>query len=532
MQARQRAPKKRHDSGFPKDIQSLQQELRLERAARIAAENKVAALERELKGERAARQAAERRAEALEWRLEAAERELEKFRRGRSETEEFLQKTIRRLEKELAERDELLEKVNAQIVWFRENYFAGNRSERAGTEGMAAEEVRSEDNQEDSQSATAKTEAVATMAQSDPATGDTVKRNRGQQPGTKGPARSDRSQLRTETEYLDKEDCKCSTCGKLYRRLTVTKQSPLVELYTELVRILNERYTYVPDCDCAGNKPITADPPAKLFDRTEIGNTVWTYLIARKYLYGEPTERTLKWFSLRHLHLSKGTVTGGLKVINEKLEFLYQALKNHCRGADFWNGDETWWSLFGKRWWMWLVASKDTVVYLLDPSRSKKVPNDFFAGSKGVFMTDRLASYKGLPEDVRKAWCWVHQRRDFLNVFKGMPKLKEWAEAWLKRIATVFVLNHKRFKAWENDQQFGKDFDQAQKLVDEHVHGLKECFEHELKQSGLHKKYLWTTTGPKDCLETLCFCARMLMAVAHNGLASSRQRRSVSFKHG
>ena len=53
-----------------------------------------------------------------------------------------------------------------------------------------------------------------------------------------------------------------------------------------------------------------------------------------------------------------------------------------------------------------------------DPSRSKTVPNDFFAGSAGILMTDRLASYKGLQEAIIKAWCWAHMRRDFFNIYK------------------------------------------------------------------------------------------------------------------
>jgi len=55
-----------------------------------------------------------------------------------------------------------------------------------------------------------------------------------------------------------------------------------------------------------------------------------------------------------------------------------------------------------------LIASDDAVAYILDPSRSKKVPTEFFAGSAGVLMTDRLASYKALQDAIRKAWCWVH----------------------------------------------------------------------------------------------------------------------------
>lgn len=466
MELRRQASSKRHTSTSPSDLQSLRKELQKERAARIGAEARV---------------------QMLEWKLEAMEVELQAFRKARNASEEFLQKQIRKLEKDVADRDELLEKVNAQIVWFRENYFAGNRSERDGVEGKPAEELRLQEDQESTElveAASNATEGAAEESTSDA----NQKRKRGQQRGAKGPTRSDRSQLHTETEYLEKQDCACATCGKGYRRLEVTKSSPLVQLYTEIVRIMHKRYTYVPDCACSGGKPITADPPPKLYDRTDIGNTVWVHLVVQKFLTGVPTNRTLKGLSLQHLPLSQGTVTGGFKVISDKLEFLYQALIDHCRGADLWNGDETWWSIYGKRWWLWLVASDDAVVYLLDPSRSKKVPKDFFAGSKGVFMTDRLASYKGLSDFIRKAWCWVHQRRDFLNVFKGIPKLKKWAEKWLKRIAALYVLAHKRFKAWESNEAFGTDFEAVQANLTQYLDELKECFESELKQSGLHKK--------------------------------------------
>ncbi len=129
----------------------------------------------------------------------------------------------------------------------------------------------------------------------------------------------DHSQLREETEYLDKKDCACSKCGKPYRRLAVTKRSRLVELCRELVQMLYERHVYVPDCTCEGNKIVTADPPPKLYDRCEIGNSVWVHLVVQKYLNGVPTNRTLKEFRRYGYPLSQGTVTGGFIVIDEKL---------------------------------------------------------------------------------------------------------------------------------------------------------------------------------------------------------------------
>jgi len=448
----------------------------------------VESLRKELKVERKARKAAELKVEQLELRIQLMDEQLKVLRRKRSETEEMLQKEIRRLQKEVADRDRLLEKVNEQLVWFRENFMKDNRSEK---DGACEEEPGGPAEKEETKTAATDVSESGENEDDEPSEESTIKRSRGQQKGKKGPSRSDRTRLREETEFLTKAGCACKTCGKAFRRLNTTKSSPLVELFKELVRIMYERAVYVPDCDCAGNEKeiITADPPPKLFDRTEIGNSLWVHFLTEKYLHGTPTNRTLKELNLLGLPLSPGTVTGGFKIINDKITPLYENIINHSRGADLWNGDETWWRLYGKRWWMWLIASDDAVVYVLDPSRSKKVPSNFFAGSDGILMTDRYASYKGLHDGIRKAWCWVHQRRDFLNVFKGIPKLKDWARNWLIEISKLFVLNHRRFKLWEQGKITGSNWNKANEDLNMHVQSLESLWQKEIKNPlSLHKK--------------------------------------------
>ncbi len=520
------------------EVQELRIQMRRQTRAQMAAEQhwaqRVSELEAAL-NKAHARIAAER---YWEHRTSELEAELKAVREAACLREQFLQQTITRLEKEIADfekkvadTDELLEKINAQLVWFRENHFASNKSEQSGADGNAAKDVRSHEAAEQSGDEDSETNSADAKGDEEPeptADGEPKpKRPKGQQKGTKGPGRSDRSQLRTEEEFLSKSNCACGMCGKPYRCLEVTKSSPLVELFHDLVRILYERHIYVPDCNCEGNKIVTADPPDKLYDRTEIGNTVWVHLVVEKFLSGVPTNRTLKEFSLRGLHLSQGTVTGGFQVINGKLDGLYQGLINHCQGADLWNADETWWRVFSKRWWMWLVASDDAVVYLLDPSRSKKVPNGFFGGSKGVLMTDRLASYKGLASDIKKAWCWVHQRRDFLNVFKGMPKLSAWAKEWLELIATLFVLNHKCYKLWEVNKDSGKDWDAAYGNLTEHVQKMQERWENELKQPELHKKQNTILGSMKRHWEGLTLFLTDMRIPLHNNRAERLLRNSV-----
>ena len=106
----------------------------------------------------------------------------------------------------------------------------------------------------------------------------------------------------------------------------------------------------------------------------------------------------------------------------------------------------------GYGWWLWVSLSHDTVVYLLDPSRSHTVPeNHYQVDSRGVLVVDRFSAYKSMSwvkqGIVVLAFCWAHVRRDFIRVGKGWPQLKTWALEWLRRIRLLYQLNDRRLAA-------------------------------------------------------------------------------------
>lgn len=419
----------------------------------------------ELQQVRAALEESERRAERSELRIRELEEENERVRNGRRQTEDFLQATIRKLEKDVSDRDKKIERLNKQLEWFRRQKF-----------GRTTEKTRPE-----------ATEAQATDVEELEKSG----RKKGQQRGSKGHGRTDRSGVPvSETVPLEiPGGCKCPDCGKAYLKLSTTQDSALTEISLMLFQVMYQQSKYVSQCRCRGKKIVTAPPPPRLYPRTTIGNSLWVYLVVQKFLHGVPTNRTLKDLSLYGFSLAEGTVTGGLKMIDGLLEKLHEEIINHCRVADLWNADETTWRIFNAgetKWWLWLIASNDAIAYILDPSRSKKVPSDFFAGSTGILMTDRLASYKSLKAEIRKAWCWVHVRRDFLNVYKSMPKLKKWANWWLEEIGALFALNEQRFRLWEQNKTLGTSWKTAQEAVEMQVDRLRFRLQTELKSTQLH----------------------------------------------
>lgn len=435
-----------------------------------------------LKNERAAHKAEvsalKTRIEQLEEELEQACEENKRVKESRLAGTEIFSQQKQAMEQEIQRLKEQLENANKTIAWFKKEYF-GHKTETAESLAIIANETE-----------------VAPSAFSEPEP-QREKRKRGQQPGPgNGHGRSDRSNLEREEEFLDPLNCICDICQKPYRLVSKTDDSEIAEIkvkpYTRVIR----KRILVSQCDCKGKVIVKAPPPPKLYPRTAIGNSLWVYLLVWKYMFSVPLQRILQQLSLQGLYLSAGTVIGGMKIIDGLLLILYEQIVNHCRGADFWNGDESTWRVYeenngtrcGKQWWFWLIASMDAIVYLLDRSRSKEVPQNFFAGSAGVLMTDRLGSYKALNEKIQNAWCWVHMRRDVLKIFQGTPSLKEWARAWLAEIGLLFALNHRRVALWQSNQSPGQLLEDAQAAVEQHIKKLEERWQQQLQNLDLHSQ--------------------------------------------
>jgi transposase len=210
-----------------------------------------------------------------------------------------------------------------------------------------------------------------------------------------------------------------------------------------------------------------------------------------KFLFQRPLYRVRKVLALEGLDVSQGTLTGGLRRIGELLQPIYTQILEHNRNAKHWKMDETRWMVFeeveGKKsyqWWLWVVITDDTVVYLLEPTRSAEVPQNHLGDEpEGIINADRYVVYKTLGVKILIAFCWSHVRRDFTRVRDGYRKLRDWGEAWVKRINEIFRLNDKRLEVLSEPQAFQMK-DQA---LREAIDAMADEREHELADLNLHK---------------------------------------------
>jgi transposase len=295
------------------------------------------------------------------------------------------------------------------------------------------------------------------------------KRNRGQQPENPGPKRRDYSHLPVREEWLElpPEQAVCPRCGQPLLRLSDTEDSEQIEIEVRAYRRVIHRRRYQRTCSCADTSTLTAPSPPKLIPKGRYGISVWVAILLDKYFSYRPTERLLAAWRLWGLDLAPGTVTDGLRRLEVLLAPIYAALTERNPQGDLHQGDETRWRVFialedkeGYGWWLWVVLGPDTVIYLLEASRSHTVPeNHYRAGSRGVLVVDRYAAYKAMSwvKDgiLVLAFCWSHVRRDFIRVGKGWPQLKMWALEWLRRIRVLYRLNDRRLAAQKDAVAFG-----------------------------------------------------------------------------
>jgi transposase len=320
-------------------------------------------------------------------------------------------------------------------------------------------------------------------------------RKRGQQPQNPGPKRRDYSHLEVRESFVElpAEQCICPRCHKPLLPCGGTEDSEQIEIEVSAYRRVIHRRRYRRTCTCEGTKIVIAPPAPKLIPKARYGTSVWVEILLDKYFSYRPTERLLASWRLLDLDLAAGTVTDGLQRLEVLLRPIYEALKERNPHGDLHQGDETRWRVFvilegkeGYGWWLWVVLGRDTVVYLLDSTRSHTVPeNHFRAGSRGVLVVDRYSAYKAMSW-VHKgililAFCWAHVRRDFIKVGKGWPQLKKWALEWLRRIRACYRLNDRRLAAGKDSEKFREADDGLRQAVAE----MKTQMETELARADL-----------------------------------------------
>src|SRR5918995_1375120 len=332
-------------------------------------------------------------------------------------------------------------------------------------------------------------------------------RKRGQQPGSQGHGRSDRSALPVVREVHDLSEAAkhCPACGEAFLPFPGTEASDIIEVQVQAHIRRIQRPRYKKTCGCPQVPGIVTAPPApRVIPKSPLGVSVWTMVLLDKYLYSRPTHRLCQELEHQGLHLSQGTITDGLQRLKGLFEPLMPVLYERQRTEKLFHGDETRWEVFeevegkiGHRWYLWVMQSTSVVYYLMAPGRGADVPKGHFATLRKdllevVLVCDRYSAYKSLAKGgdaLILAYCWAHVRRDFLKAARSWPELERWMFTWVDDIRELYRLNAARLKEWDKqlplDQQSSAFADRQHDLETKMSQMQARC-EAYLQESDLH----------------------------------------------
>jgi transposase len=281
---------------------------------------------------------------------------------------------------------------------------------------------------------------------------------RGQRRGAPGHGRAMQSNLPARHEWVELETPQCPRCGLKLKPFPGTEDAEIVELEVNAYRRVIHRRRYSPVCRCGCLPGIVSAPsPARLINRGKFGISVWTQVLLDKFAYGRPSQRLVQDLADHDLQMSPGTLAGGLQAIAPLFEPIGLALMARLRSEQHLHADETRWAVFvhiegkvGYKWYLWVFHARSVVHYVLDQARSAQVVTDELAGIKQAILScDRYSAYKKfarLHPGIVLAYCWAHQRRDFLELAHAYPACEPWALEWVGAIGELYHLNAVRLQ--------------------------------------------------------------------------------------
>jgi len=329
---------------------------------------------------------------------------------------------------------------------------------------------------------------------------DCEKRGRGKPPGSGGYTRKppppdiDHDE---QTHEITDELC-CPSCKLPYKEVNGLDSTEF-HFEMKVVYRTHWRKKAVRTCRCPEAKPfVIAKQPPRLIPKSKFSTEFLVHVLFEKYMLQRPLNRICLSLGFHGYAPLPGTLTRSFKRLYEEgvFDVIYQAIIDRSRANDMWHFDETGWKVWtddkgvSPRWFMWVASTSDTCVFILDPKRSHNVVKRHLHGvTDGIIISDRAKAYIKIGNDnpsILIAFCWVHQRRDFIDLAKGFPELKPWTDEWVELFDLLMLQNKNRFRSINDPKEFKVQDDILRKMIQ----SIEKRFRKQLKDSSLKEEQL------------------------------------------
>jgi transposase len=285
-------------------------------------------------------------------------------------------------------------------------------------------------------------------------------------------------------------DC-CINCGgkkikKIGSKTTVIEDTPPPQKVT--VTQYNRDI-----CQCEDCNKITIADHTDIPDEGNLGHNLMSEVVLMKYEDRLPLRKIAKNLIRRYdFYLTPAAILELLQRATRKCEPEYEKLKIGVKNSKSVNGDETSQKVQGRRWWNWVFATLNTVLFLLRNTRGQEPIKEVLGEDyKGVLGCDGWKPYTIIKLIQR---CWAHlireakwlmqnKKRQAKRFYRRLCELYNWLLELLKKPLAERV---KKKTELENELlelvKWGRGYSVIRPLANKIANGEGQwftCLEHE-----------------------------------------------------
>lgn len=165
-------------------------------------------------------------------------------------------------------------------------------------------------------------------------------------------------------------------------------------------------------CPCCA-KRFKAAPPEAMAPGSPFGPNLRALVIYLRFTQGIAFERLAKLLSdLLGLSISEGALVNMLESAREAFATQASLIRARLLCATALESDETGLRVGKTNWWLWVFHHKDSAVFVVEPSRAKKVVEAFLGGHRpDTWISDRYGAQMGWAAKENQV-CIAHLIRD------------------------------------------------------------------------------------------------------------------------
>jgi transposase len=165
-------------------------------------------------------------------------------------------------------------------------------------------------------------------------------------------------------------------------------------------------------CPCCAKK-FKAAPPSGMEPGSPFGASLRALVVYLRFTQGIAFERLARLLSdLIGLDISEGALVNMLDAARDAFARQTSHIRAHLLSGTILQSDETGLRVGKTNWWLWVFHHDDSAVFVVEPSRAKKVVEDFLGGFRPDFwVSDRYGGQMGFAEKDHQV-CLAHLIRD------------------------------------------------------------------------------------------------------------------------